>query len=848
MKFNKIPQKGNNKFNKPSNNKKHFNKDKQNGGKTSFKKYDPTKKKQHKQTPSGLNEDEEIKQLQLKYETIPATTDITSFKDFPLSRKTSKGLRTCGYLVPTAIQKSAIGYALQGKNVLGSAITGSGKTLAFLIPVMENLFLKKWSRTDGVGAIIISPTRELALQIFETLKKIGGAHDFSAGLVTGGKDWKFERTRISQCNVIICTPGRLAHHMNVTEGFDCDSCQILVVDEADRCLDAKFAEDMDIIIENLSRIKPQTLLYSATQTKSPEDLTRLCLSESNLVEVAPHEQAAFSTPDALQQNYVVISLEDKITMLWSFIKNHLKQKCIVFLSTCKQVKYIYEIFCKLRPGTSVIALYGTLHQQRRMAIYNEFCRKSNVVLFATDIASRGLDFPSVNWVIQLDCPEDATAYIHRAGRSARHKAHGENLLVLMPSEEEAMVAQLKERKIPINKISIDPRKMFTPRAKMEAFLAQNKELKETAQRAFVSYIKSVALMKNKKIFDVTALDTDAYARSLGLAVAPRVRFLSRLKKHRENNRRKQLGEKELPENDSESESNASSEDKDEDSDSSETVKPSTSSATKESLNFNLPSDGSDSEEDDDDAFIKIKRQNHEILEDQLPEVPSLEEEKSRNKKPLTKAALAKRVIKKKIMANKKVVFTEDGEEIIDTAKTLQSDLAKHYANDEDGGIDIEKAKNLLREEDKFDKARFKLLVKARHQEQKKSKKADGDQEQFDDFGSDDESDVPDLSWLPDPDKVYSEQSDDDNDSDTEYRGKHRQVVNSSDESDEEEEQQIHIPKKLVAKKKGRIEKDSSDDDEDYEQEPPHKKTRKLASKLSVNEAELLAMQLLGGGT
>src|SRR5699024_7430069 len=129
----------------------------------------------------------------------------------------------------------------------------------------------------------------------------------------------------------------------------------------------------------------------------------------------------------------------------SFIKQHHKAKIIVFLSSCKQVKFIYELFCRMRPGSTLLALYGALHQLKRMSVYDRFCASpKSVVLFATDIASRGLDFPSVHWVLQLDCPESVTTYIHRVGRTARLEAGGESLLVLTPSEEEAMVRALTE--------------------------------------------------------------------------------------------------------------------------------------------------------------------------------------------------------------------------------------------------------------------------------------------------------------------------------------------------------------------------------------------------------------------
>lgn len=718
--------------------------------------------------------------------------------------------------------------------------------------------MKKWVRQDGIGAIIISPTRELAYQIFETLKKIGAHHDFSAGLIIGGKNLKFERSRMDQCNVIICTPGRLLQHMDENPLFNCSSMQILVLDEADRCLDMGFEETMNAIIENLPPDR-QTLLFSATQTRSVKDLARLSLRDP--VYVAPHEQSAHITPVALKQNYVVIDLEDKLTMLWSFIKNHLKQKCIVFMATCKQVKYFHEIFSKLRPGVSILALYGTLHQDRRMAIYDEFCRKSSVVLFATDVASRGLDFPVVNWVIQLDCPEDGTAYIHRAGRTARHTANGESLLVLLPSEEDAMIKELHERKIEINKIQIDPKKMFSPRAKIEAFLAQKQDLKESAQRALINYVKSVALMKNKDIFNAGTLNIEGYAHSLGLMFAPRVKFLQRImwqsaKKKRAANSEKaeetieqsedelakhletknsedeeESSEENEPKSDIESESASESESEDSDDEN--------GTEEEKTENFNKIESS-----DDEDGFIKIKRRDHEIAEDTLPEVPDLEEIKAKKQqKVLTKAAVAKRLIKKKISPNTKVAFDEEGNELANV-NTLKSELAKEYEQSTECGIDIDKARELIKEEDKFDKERFKQMVKAKHrQKKKKNDKKDDNNGEHDDFDSEDESDGPDLSFLPNPDKVYKSNGDV-SDSDEEVEFGHRQVANSSSESedDDDSDEDERSPKKSFVKRKY----ESTDDDSDANSGKPStsSKVRKITSKLTVDDAEAFAMQLL----
>lgn len=659
---------------------------------------------------------------------------------------------------------------------------------------------------DGLGAIVISPTKELAGQTYKTLRDVGRYHDFSCALLVGGQHLKDETSRMDKINIVICTPGRLHDHLHKNCLLDSNSLSILVLDEADRLLDMTFAQEMNEIIENLPADR-QTLLFSATQTKSVKDLARLSLKAPEYV--APHDKSETNTPSSLQQNYVVIKQEDKMTMLWSFIKSHLKNKTIVFLSSCKQVKYMYEILSKLRPGVSLLALYGTLHQSRRTAIYNEFCERSKVVLFATDIASRGLDFPAVSWVIQLDCPEDAFAYIHRAGRTARNKSHGESLLVLTPSEETAMLEELRGSKIPINQISIDPKRMFSPQVKMEAYVAGSTELKESAQRAFVAYIKSVYLMKNKSVFDVESIDFDAYAKSLGLMVTPRVRFLQRIKKKKEKLLKGDNAGS--PDN-----SDSGSEDK----------------QKKKLKSIDLNAFMADDSDDDDAGLMTVKRRNPNF--DEFDDGTPLEDLKeARKEKKVTKAALAKKIIKKKIVANKKVQYDEEGMEITNTAKQLQSELAKEYERDEDGGIDLEKAKELLREEDKFDKERFKELVKQKHREQKKKlkkPKAKSSSDE-DDFATESEGEEPDLSWLPDYDKINGKQN----------KSKESDASGDENSGDDSEEDQVHRPpSKLYEKKR------AQDSEESDEEKPVAKKSRKnIAGKLSLNDAEALAMSLIG---
>lgn len=245
----------------------------------------------------------------LKLQDLVTSFDWSKFDNFegiPISTKTKIGLRKSGYFKPTDIQQQSLGYVLCGNDVLGAAKTGSGKTLAFIIPMLECLYKNQWTDWDGLGALIITPTRELSYQIFEVLKKVGAHHDFSAGLVIGGKDLKFETKRMDRCNIIVCTPGRLLQHMDENPLFNCDNLKMLILDEADRILDLGFAKTMNSIIENIPSNR-QTILFSATQTKSVKDLARLSLK--NPVFVSSHENEKHSTPENLTQSYIICDLE-----------------------------------------------------------------------------------------------------------------------------------------------------------------------------------------------------------------------------------------------------------------------------------------------------------------------------------------------------------------------------------------------------------------------------------------------------------------------------------------------------------------------------------------------------------
>ncbi|MBW0496126.1 hypothetical protein O181_035841 [Austropuccinia psidii MF-1] len=469
-------------------------------------------------------EADEIKKLASDSVSFDLTKPPSFFTDLPISKASRKALQAANYLTLTPIQAISLPRALKGNDVLGAARTGSGKTLAFLIPVLEILYRQKWGPTDGLGALIISPTRELAVQIFEVLRTIGKFHSFSAGLVIGGKSLEDERDRLGRMNILVATPGRLQQHLEQTAGFDCDNLQLLVLDEADRILDMGFSKCLNAIISSLPTSR-QTLLFSATQTKSVKDLARLSLNNPEYVSARETGvERDLITPKELIQSYMITPLNSKLDYLWGFLKTHLKTKMIVFLSSCKQVRFVYETFRHLRPGIPLLHLHGKQKQSKRLEIYDRFASSPQLCLFATDIAARGLDFPSVDWVIQADCPEDVDTYIHRVGRTARYQSGGKALLFLLPSEEDGMVKKWQERGIVVNKVIPNESKKQSIQNKLQAQIFKFPELKFLGQRAFISYVRSVHLQKNKEIFKLKELDLTGFAESLGLPGAPQVRF------------------------------------------------------------------------------------------------------------------------------------------------------------------------------------------------------------------------------------------------------------------------------------------------------------------------------------
>ena len=313
----------------------------------------------------------------------------------------------------------------------------------------------------------------------------------------------------------------MLQHMDQTADFDVSNLQMLVLDEADRIMDMGFQASVDAIVEHLPKQR-QTMLFSATQTKKVSDLARLSLRDPEYVAV--HEAASSATPTTLQQYVVITPLADKLNTLFSFIRNNLKAKIIVFLSSGKQVRFVYESFRHLQPGIPLLHLHGRQKQSARLDITSKFSSSKNSCIFATDVVARGLDFPAVDWVIQLDCPEDADTYIHRVGRTARYERAGKAVLFLDPSEEEGMLKRLEQKKVPIQKTKPRQKLQQSIRNQLQDMCFKYPELKYLGQKAFTSYAKSVYLQKDKEVFKINEYDLEGFANSMGLPGAPKIKF------------------------------------------------------------------------------------------------------------------------------------------------------------------------------------------------------------------------------------------------------------------------------------------------------------------------------------
>ena len=344
--------------------------------------------------------------------SLPTTT-ATSFGALGLSGATLLAITEAGFVEPTPIQAQAIPACLQGRDVVGCAQTGTGKTAAFVIPMIERL-------ADGPGGpprgLILAPTRELAIQIQETVDQLGRNRQVCATIIVGGEDMQAQLRGLRQHpTIIVATPGRLLDHMwNGT--ISLAHFTIVVLDEADRMLDMGFAPQLNQILDALPDER-QTLLFSATMPTDLGTLARVCVKDPVRVMVGKP-----ATPVAgVTQTVHHTRFEDKTPLLLALLKEP-DESVLVFTRTKHGADRLGRAL--ERGGHRVAVLHGDRGMSQRRATLDGFRRGKFRILVATDIAARGIDVANIAHVINYDLPHSPEDYVHRIGRTARMKAVG----------------------------------------------------------------------------------------------------------------------------------------------------------------------------------------------------------------------------------------------------------------------------------------------------------------------------------------------------------------------------------------------------------------------------------------
>ena len=346
---------------------------------------------------------------------------------------------------------------------------------------------------------------------------------------------------------------------------------------------------------------------------------------------------------------------------------------------------MYETFRRMRPGIPLLALFGRMNQTRRMCVYQSFFQRESAILFATDIAARGLDFPKVNWVLQLDCPPNTDEYIHRVGRTARYHSGGQALLVLLPSESK-FIKLLEKNRLSLSQIAPNRAQLFSISDRLSYFCAEDNMIKYWAQRAYINYVKSIAKESNKQVFDITQIPLEEFSLSLGLPIPPKVRYLSKVISG------KQLCVSEVKVRESES-----------------------------------TDDGNTSSETDtvERDLLRVKRRQSEVFDDN--EETELAIQPKRNK-VISKISSRKKLLKKNITLNSKLVFDEEGNVLEATKfgkKVDASELVgkrKVTSDRMKQGLDLLEAKQSLQEQLEGDKEKEHARVTTKHRKLKQKRK------------------------------------------------------------------------------------------------------------------------------
>lgn len=364
-----------------------------------------------------------------------------SFDVFGFRPEVIKGIQDLFYKEPTQIQAEAIPLILEGKDVIGQAQTGTGKTAAFVLPILEKLVIEK----RDIQTLILTPTRELSIQIAREVEKLGKHLGVNVLSLHGGTDIERQMNKLEQTvHIVVGTPGRILDHLK-RETLHFGRISTLVLDEADKMLEMGFLEDVEQILSSTATNK-QVLLFSATMPDQVKKLAQRFMNQPPHLKIESKQK----TVDRIEQVYYQVNQSDKVDVLLDLIEMHKPYLAIVFANTQERVKHLTE---RLQAeGYDAKALYGDLSQNKREQLMRDFRNIKFQILVATDIAARGLDVEGVTHVYNYDLPSDTESFIHRVGRTGRAGQSGMAISFVSPRQkstlariEKAIKAKIEER-------------------------------------------------------------------------------------------------------------------------------------------------------------------------------------------------------------------------------------------------------------------------------------------------------------------------------------------------------------------------------------------------------------------
>jgi ATP-dependent RNA helicase RhlE len=351
------------------------------------------------------------------------------FADFGFDERLMEGIDAAGYERATPVQEQVIPIILSGKDLIAAAQTGTGKTAAFLLPLIQRI-LSEPHQSDGITALVIVPTRELAIQIAQHLEGLGYFAGISSMAVYGGGDGNAfvqEKKGLSMgADIVVCTPGKMMAHIKM--GYvKLQHLRYLVLDEADRMLDMGFYEDIQFVIKHLPPNR-QNLLFSATMPPKIRQLAKSLLREPEEVNIAISKP-----PEKIAQRAYFVYEPQKIPLVAQLFKEKTYHHALIFCSSKSSVKQLTQTLRRM--GMNADEIHSDLEQVKREEVLSHFRSGRLPILVATDILSRGIDIDHIELVINFDVPHDGEDYVHRIGRTARAQADGAAYTLVGPEEQ-----------------------------------------------------------------------------------------------------------------------------------------------------------------------------------------------------------------------------------------------------------------------------------------------------------------------------------------------------------------------------------------------------------------------------